>query len=90
MENEDYAPTKEIVDPDIIPDFEFYTDDQVNALHVFLEEKCELEGISKQLVRNILTYVAAQGDDNENIFYMLSELLNEVIDKHELLTGLTR
>ena len=88
MENETYAPEKEIVDPDMIPDFEFYTDEQVNALQVFLEEKYELDDISKQLIRNILEYVAAQGDDNENIFYLLSDLLKCVVDKSVLIEGL--
>ena len=88
MENEDYAPTKEIVDPDMIPDFEFYTDEQVNALQVFLEEKYELDDISKQLIHNILEYVAAQDDDNENIFYLLSDLLKGVVDKNVLIEGL--
>ena len=88
MENEDYAPTKEIVDPDMIPDFEFYTDDQVTTLQAFLEEKYEMDDISKQLIRNILEYVAAQGDDNENIFYLLSDLLKCVVDKSVLIEGL--
>ena len=88
MENETYAPEKEIVDPDIILDFEFYTDEQVNALQVFLEEKYELDDISKQLIHNILEYVAAQDDDNENIFYLLSDLLKCVVDKSVLIEGL--
>ena len=88
MENETYAPEKEIVDPDIILDFEFYTDEQVNALQVFLEEKYELDDISKQLIHNILEYVAAQDDDNENIFYLLSDLLKGVVNKNVLIEGL--
>ena len=88
MENEDYAPIKEIVDPDMIPDFEFYTDDQVNALQAFVEEKYELDDISKQLIHNVLEYVAAQGDDNENIFYLLSDLLKGVVNKNVLIEGL--
>lgn len=72
----------------MIPDFEFYTDDQVNALQTFIEEKYELDNISKQLINNILEYVAAQGDDDENIFYLLSDLLKGVVDKNVLIEGL--
>ena len=88
MENEAYLLAKGIENPDTIPDFDFYTDEQVNALQAFLEEKNEMDNISKQLIHNILEYVAAQDDDNENIFYLLSDLLKGVVDKNVLIEGL--
>ena len=88
MENEAYAPTKEIENPDAIPDFDFYTDDQVTTLQAFLEEKYEMDDISKQLIHNVLEYVTTQGDDDENIFYLLSDLLKGVVNKNVLIEGL--
>ena len=58
--------------------FEFYTDEQVNTLQTYIEEHYTLDGTSKHLIRNILEYVAAQGDDEENIVYMLTNLLDGI------------
>lgn len=58
--------------------FEFYTDEQVNTLQTYIEEHYTLDGTAKHLVRNILEYVAAQGDDEENILYMLTNLLDGI------------
>ena len=88
MKTETCKITKETVDTDVIPDFEFYTDVQVDALQALIEEKCELDNNSKHLIRNILEYVAAQGDDNENIFYLLTGLLDGVVDENILIESL--
>lgn len=58
--------------------FEFYTDEQVNTLQTYIEEHYTLDGTSKHLIRNILEYVATQDDDEENILYMLTNLLDGI------------
>lgn len=62
----------------IIDHFEFYTDEQVNTLQTYIEETFTLDGTSKHLIRNILDYTAAQGDDAETILAMLMTLLDGI------------
>lgn len=69
--------------------FEFYTDEQVNKLQVFIEENFALDGTSKHLVRNILDYVATQGVDGETALDMLEELLNGIaIEREEIVNAI--
>lgn len=69
--------------------FEFYTDEQVNRLQTYIEEHYSLDGTSRKLIRNILEYVAAQGDDDENILYMLCVFLDPIgITEEEIIQAL--
>lgn len=62
----------------ILNHFEFYTDEQVNGLQSYIEETFTLDGTSKTLIRNILDYAAAQGDDEETILFLLMNLLDGI------------
>lgn len=62
----------------ILNHFEFYTDEQVCTLQTYIEENFTLDATSKALVRNILDYIAVQGDDAENILFMLTNLLDAI------------
>ena len=62
----------------ILDHFEFYTDEQVNRLQSYIEETFTLDGTSKTIVRNILDYVAAQGDDEEITLFLLMTLLDGI------------
>lgn len=68
--------------------FEFYTDEQVNKLQIFIEENFALDGTSKHLIRNILDYVSAQGVDGETALDMLETLLSGIaIDREEIVNA---
>lgn len=62
----------------ILDHFAFYTEEQVNRLQNYMEENFTLDGTSKSLIRNILDYVAAQGDDEETILCLLMNLLDGI------------
>ena len=71
-------------------DFQFYSDKHVNKLQLYIEENFALIGVSKQLVRNILDYVASQGEDGETSLDMLKSLLDGLdISKSEIVKAVT-
>lgn len=59
-------------------EFEFYTDEHISKLQNFIIQNYKLDATSKQLIKNILQYVAAQEDDASIILDMLEELLDGV------------
>ena len=66
--------------------FEFYTNEQINKLQMYIEENFEMGGCSTTLVNNILQYVAAQGEDDDIILDMLEELLDGIgITREEII-----
>lgn len=68
--------------------FEFYTEEHVNKLQMFIEENFALDGTSKHLIRNILEYVSVQEDDEDTILDMLEALLNGIaIDREEIINA---
>ena len=69
-------------------DFEFYTDEHVDALKEYFERNYIWDDDTKQLVSNILYYVSAQDDDSETIFCMLCALLQGVVSEDILMRGL--
>lgn len=71
--------------------FEFYTDEQVNKLQMYIEENFKMGGCSTTLVSNILHYVSAQGEDDELTLDMLEELLNGIgITRDEIIKAVTQ
>jgi hypothetical protein len=59
-------------------DFQFYSDEHVNKLQVYIEENFMLDGAAKHLVNNILRYVAAQSEEPEYTMMMLMSLLDGI------------
>lgn len=71
--------------------FEFYTDEQVNKLQMYIEGNFEMGRCSTTLVSNILHYVVAQGEDDELTLDMLQELLDGIgITREEIVKAVTQ
>ena len=71
-------------------DFQFYNDEHVNKLQTYIEENFTLDGTSRHLIRNILWYVASQGEDTEYTLMMLTSLLDGIgITADEIVKVLT-
>lgn len=57
----------------------------VNKLQVYIEENFTLDGTSRNLIRNILDYVAAQGQDQEETLDSLMDLMDGIgVEREEL------
>lgn len=59
----------------------------VNKLQVYIEENFTLDGTSRNLIRNILDYVAAQGQDQEETLDSLMDLMDGIGVEREELQG---
>ena len=62
-------------------------DSTVNNLQGYIEENFTLDGTSKHLIRNILDYVAAQGQDQEETLDSLMYLMDGIGVEREELQG---
>ena len=72
-------------------DFEFYSDEHVNKLQMYIEENFTMGGCSTTLVRNILGYAAGQGEDDESALLILEMLLDGIgIEREEIIKAVTQ
>ncbi len=62
-------------------EFSFGTDEQIDKLQMYLEKNCNLASCT-HLISDILSYVAAQGQNSEEVLDLLCALLGS--------TGITR
>lgn len=66
--------------------FEFYTPEHVNRLQTYIEHHFTLNSTARHLVRNILDYVAVQGEDDDITLELLTTLLDGIgITKEEII-----
>lgn len=71
-------------------DFEFYSDEHVNKLQVYIEENFTMGGCSTTLVSNILDYAASQSEDDESALLILEMLLDGIgITREEIINAVT-
>lgn len=74
----------------IMNDFEFYSDEHVNKLQVYIEENFTMGGCSTTLVSNILDYAASQSEDDESALLILEMLLDGIgITRKEIINAVT-
>lgn len=70
--------------------FEFYTDEHVNNLQVYIEENFVMGGCSTTLISNILNYAAEQSENDETALLILEMLLDGIgITREEIINAVT-
>lgn len=68
--------------------FEFYLDEHINNLQVYIEENFKMGGCSTTLVSNILNYAASQSQDDESALLILEMLLDGIgITRKEIINA---
>lgn len=71
--------------------FEFYSDEHVNKLQMYIEENFEMGGCSTTLIRNILDFAAEQSQDDESALCTLEMLLDGIdITREEIINAVTK
>lgn len=72
-------------------DIEFYSDEHVNNLQEYIENNFTLDRTSRQLVRTILDYIAAQAEDADITKELILELLSPIgIKLSDILKGIEK
>lgn len=66
-------------------EFSFGTDEQIDKLQMYLEKNFNLASCAAHLVGDILSYVAAQEEDSEELLDLLCALLDSTgIERSEI------